>query len=237
MSGANAMVAEAEKWLGTGEPNALQRWWSSAAHDQNWPWCDISVSYWAAHSGNDSVVGKFAYTVAHAQWFRDRGQWHSDVAGIRRGDIVFFDWSGTNNLAAIDHVGLVTGTGAGGAVYTIEGNTANVCARRVRYAASIAGYGRPSHAVPTPAPVRVAYEPFPGVTYFKARPNSGLVTRMGKRLVAEGVGAYHDGPGPQWTEADRASYAKWQRKLGFSGADADGWPGAYTWNKLRVPRG
>jgi hypothetical protein len=33
-------------------------------------------------------------------------------------------------------------------------------------------------------------------------------------------------PGPQWTEADRKSYAKWQRKLGCTSAAADGWPGA-----------
>lgn len=79
------------------------------------------------------------------------------------------------------------------------------------------------------------YAPFPGAAYFKSAPHSALITAMGRRLVAEGCSAYGDGPGPQWTESDRKSYAKWQRKRGFSGADADGWPGKTTWDALKVP--
>ena len=65
--------------------------------------------------------------------------------------------------------------------------------------------------------------------------HSPIITAMGKRLVAEGCGRYEEGPGPEWTEADRKSYAAWQRKLGFSGEDADGIPGKASWDKLRVP--
>ncbi|WP_411094316.1 peptidoglycan-binding protein [Streptomyces sp. 021-3] len=79
------------------------------------------------------------------------------------------------------------------------------------------------------------YAPFPGAAYFKSSPRSALITAMGKRLVAEGCSAYSSGPGPQWTESDRKSYAAWQRKRGFSGADADGWPGKATWDALKVP--
>ncbi|MFE1961347.1 peptidoglycan-binding protein [Streptomyces sp. NPDC059479] len=85
----------------------------------------------------------------------------------------------------------------------------------------------------TPAP---QYAPFPGTAWFKKSPRSALVTAMGKRLVAEGCSAYASGPGPQWTESDRKSYAKWQKKRGFTGADADGWPGKTTWDALRVPK-
>ncbi|MFJ8472157.1 peptidoglycan-binding protein [Kitasatospora sp. NPDC094011] len=79
------------------------------------------------------------------------------------------------------------------------------------------------------------YAPFPGAEWFKNNPRSPLVTAMGRRLVEEGCSAYSSGPGPQWTEADRQSYAKWQYKRGFRGADADGWPGRTTWDALRVP--
>lgn len=58
---------------------------------------------------------------------------------------------------------------------------------------------------------------------------------MGKRLVAEGCGRYEVGPGPDWSEADRKSYAAWQRKLGYSGTDADGIPGKASWDRLKVP--
>ncbi|MFJ7419772.1 peptidoglycan-binding protein [Streptomyces uncialis] len=80
------------------------------------------------------------------------------------------------------------------------------------------------------------YEPFPGAAWFKKNPRSPVVTAMGKRLVAVGCSAYQSGPGPQWTDADKASYAKWQRKNGYRGIDADGWPGKATWDALKVPR-
>ncbi|MBT2409564.1 N-acetylmuramoyl-L-alanine amidase [Streptomyces sp. ISL-12] len=86
-----------------------------------------------------------------------------------------------------------------------------------------------------PTPTTPTYQPFPGAAWFKDRPKSPIVTAMGKRLVAAGCSAYSTGPGPQWTDADRNSYAKWQRKLGYTGTDADGWPGATSWAALRVP--
>ncbi|MCX5398473.1 peptidoglycan-binding protein [Streptomyces sp. NBC_00102] len=88
----------------------------------------------------------------------------------------------------------------------------------------------------TGKPKPVQYAPFPGAAYFKKNPRSALITAMGRRLVAEGCGKYKSGPGPQWTEVDRLSYAAWQRKRGFSGTSADGWPGAQTWAALRVPK-
>ncbi|MGS2586212.1 peptidoglycan-binding protein [Streptomyces hebeiensis] len=90
----------------------------------------------------------------------------------------------------------------------------------------------PPPAGPKP-PAR--YEPFPGAAFFAAGRRSAVITAMGKRLVAEGCGRYQVGPGPEWTEADRTSYAAWQRKLGYSGGDADGIPGKASWDKLKVP--
>ncbi|MGW9170162.1 peptidoglycan-binding protein [Streptomyces decoyicus] len=89
---------------------------------------------------------------------------------------------------------------------------------------------------PKPAPSKPTYQPFPGSDWFKRNPNSPIVTAMGKRLVAEHCGKYTQGPGPRWTEVDRKSYAAWQRKLGYSGTAADGWPGKASWDKLKVPR-
>ncbi|MFD6363650.1 peptidoglycan-binding protein [Streptomyces roseolus] len=96
-------------------------------------------------------------------------------------------------------------------------------------------------AAPAPKPTAPAtpatprYQPFPGAAFFRNAPSSPVITAMGRRLTAEGCGHYQVGPGPRWTEADRRSYEAWQRKLGFRGADADGWPGAASWNALKVP--
>nr|ACX85559.1 pCQ3_58 [Streptomyces sp. W9] len=85
----------------------------------------------------------------------------------------------------------------------------------------------------TPKP---QYEPFPGAAFFHAGRKSPLITAMGRRLVAEGCGKYKQGPGPNWTNVDKASYSAWQRKLGYSGTAADGIPGKASWDKLRVPK-
>ncbi|MYR93109.1 MULTISPECIES: peptidoglycan-binding protein [unclassified Streptomyces] len=88
---------------------------------------------------------------------------------------------------------------------------------------------------PAAKPPNPTYEPFPGTTFFKAGRTSAVITAMGKRLVAEGCGRYAVGPGPRWSEADRHSYAAWQRKCGYSGAAADGIPGKTSWDRLKVP--
>jgi hypothetical protein len=85
-----------------------------------------------------------------------------------------------------------------------------------------------------PAPV---YEPFPGASFFHTGRTSPIVTAMGRRLVAEGCSKYSSGPGPSWTNADKASYQEWQKKLGYSGSDADGLPGKTSWDALKVPKG
>lgn len=144
------MIAQAEKSLGMREPNHIQQWYrerNGSAYNYNFPWCNAAVTYWATQAGERDAVlhgTDYAYTVAHAARFKAAGEWHAGARGIKRGDIVFFDWGGTNDIARIDHVGIVTSV-SGANVYTIEGNTANVCARRVRREAEIAGYGRPKY--------------------------------------------------------------------------------------------
>ncbi|GAA3184537.1 MULTISPECIES: peptidoglycan-binding protein [Streptomyces] len=92
---------------------------------------------------------------------------------------------------------------------------------------------RPSPVPPMPR--HPPYEPFPGREFFRSGARGPVIAAMGERLVAEGCGRYRHGPGPDWNEAHRKSYASWQRKLGFHGRDADGIPGRVTWDRLHVP--
>ena len=105
---------------------------------------------------------------------------------------------------------------------------------RARIKARLGGkpYG-PGRAAPDPA--AAADEPFPAPRSSAPGRHSPIITAMGKRLVAEGCGRYEVGPSPDWSEADQNSYAAWQRKLGFSGSDADGIPGKSSWDRLKVP--
>lgn len=350
--GVDAMIRRMEHWLGTGEPNSIQSWYrqrNGAAYGGNFAWCNATVTEAAYTSDNYAAAcfGKdWAYTVAHAARFQQASAWTAMTngiakSGIRRGDIIFFDWNGSSSIGAIDHVGIVTSvSGDGKYVYTIEGNTANVCARRVRVVHDIAGFGRPTYAKATgstspstsatarykvtinglsygygskgahvtavgkalvkagfgkhyadgPGPTwsdsdtknygdyqkslglkgtapgqdadgvpgastlkkllgtlpkkpaaTPAYEPFPGASFFHGGRYSPIVTAMGRRLVAEGCGQYRSGPGPNWTNVDKASFAAWQRKysnahkLGWTAADCNGIPGKTSWDALKVP--
>nr|WSS66722.1 LysM peptidoglycan-binding domain-containing protein [Streptomyces sp. NBC_01177] len=158
----DSMIKAMERWIGTGEPNAIQEWYrqrNGAAYNYQFPWCNATVTRAAVAAGEYDTVcfgTDYAYTVAHAQRFKAAGQWTPMVngiagSGIKRGDIVFFDWGGSSEIGKIDHVGIVTSV-SGGYVYTIEGNTANVCARRVRTVGDIAGFGRPKYKAATTTP-------------------------------------------------------------------------------------
>ncbi|MEU9648483.1 peptidoglycan-binding protein [Streptomyces sp. NPDC048110] len=108
-------------------------------------------------------------------------------------------------------------------------------AARLGSPASGAGKGGASPSRPSGGPAAPRHQPFPGAGFFTTRTSSPVITAMGRRLVAEGCSEYAVGPGPRWTDADRRSYAAWQRRLGFRGADADGIPGRTSWNALKVP--
>ncbi|MEU6393026.1 peptidoglycan-binding protein [Streptomyces sp. NPDC046939] len=147
MGNVQGMLAAARKLLGTAEHppgsnrNLVTKWYGFSG-----PWCDMAVSYAAAHSDNLSAIGgKFAYTVAHARAFQSKGRWHYGIGGIRPGDVVFFDWSGSRSIGAIDHVGIVEAVHSNRTITTLEGNTSDAFRRRRRNAACIVGYGRPAY--------------------------------------------------------------------------------------------
>ncbi|MFJ4094401.1 peptidoglycan-binding protein [Kitasatospora sp. NPDC089913] len=74
---------------------------------------------------------------------------------------------------------------------------------------------------------------FPGLGAFGPGAVGEEVERLGARLVRRGFGdAYAEGPGPRWTEADRSAVRAFQESLGWSGAEADGYPGPDTWRLL-----
>lgn len=101
-------------------------------------WCDMFLSYCGQRA--NAPVGVFAWTVAHARWFQQQGQFNRKP---RRGSLVFFDWSGSRSIDQIDHVGVVEHVRPDGLLVTLEGNTDNRVARRVRSMNSVVGFGHP----------------------------------------------------------------------------------------------
>lgn len=241
------MLAVAVSLLGTHETNGdnvniVTHWYG----EDGSPWCDMTVSYEAYHSDNVTAVCfgyKHDYTVEHAQAFKDHGQWHAGAAGIQRGDIVFFDWEGSNSIANIDHVGIVEFVDATG-VNCIEGNIDNVCKRTVRHEDFIAGYGRPDYAAdpkpPTPPPVKPVVDL--SVVRAAAESASGSVAGSADdvRLVQNGLaklGFIGFSARGVFTAATKSGYSKYQESLGYTGSAADGVPGVASLTKLGTKTG
>lgn len=259
MTGLEAMISSMEKKLGTGEPNAIQDWYrqrNGPLYAGNFPWCDATITWAAVDSGNYNEVCfgmDWAYTVAHAARFALAGQWTPMVngvqgSGIRRGDIVFFDWDGSSSIGAIDHVGIVTGI-SGSTVLTIEGNTANVCARRTRTVHDIAGFGRPKYKTP-PAktlPTVSLKHVLAAQTADSNGAQGSAKYRTEGRLVenalkAKGLLAARWVDGSLGTKTE-AAYSEWQKAysakhgLGWTGNDVNGKAGKTSLTALGAETG
>lgn len=115
------------------------------------PWCDMFISWCAEQAGALDIVGKYAWTPSHAQFFKDAGRWLDRADKPQPGDIAFFA-----NASGICHVGIVESRNGSTSVTTIEGNTSagdnanggQVQRRNRTYGTVgsnwyIAGFGRP----------------------------------------------------------------------------------------------
>lgn len=125
-----------------------QPYWSWYGFENRVDWCACFISWCANECGylDAGVIPRFASCFIGIQWFRERGLWQDSSYEPRPGDLIFFDWDdeGEGQDGAADHVGIVEKVD-GGIVYTVEGNSGNVCRER-QYAIGhyeIYGYGTP----------------------------------------------------------------------------------------------
>ncbi|MFJ2676409.1 N-acetylmuramoyl-L-alanine amidase [Streptomyces sp. NPDC087525] len=96
--------------------------------------------------------------------------------------------------------------------------------------------GKPKPPAAPSVPAKSKLEPFPGAAWFVTGRKSPIVLAMRKQLIAVGCNRYQSTKNPDVIgSGDKASYEAWQRKCGYSGADATWPPGKTTWDKLQVP--
>ncbi|MBB5081391.1 CHAP domain-containing protein [Nonomuraea endophytica] len=248
----NAMLAAARATLGTqGRPNGITRAYATrhGAAFLTAPWCNMSVTEWARRSSNAPAVlprGDRAYTVWHAQDGKELRRWFAGTADnlrkhARPGAIVFFDWSGTNTIGAIDHVGIVERNLGDGRIQTIEGNTGDACRRRVRSASVIAGFWCPPYEEPTkpsqpkPKPERDWMEEIvkklPALYYDGDKPLTGWhVKTLTCLLEARGYPVPTTVDGTVFTRHHDKQLREFQKAAGLSGEA--GRTGTRTWAAL-----
>ncbi|MEU8796679.1 CHAP domain-containing protein [Spirillospora sp. NPDC048819] len=105
-------------------------------------WCDMFISWIGEQIGLSDQFGSDAWTVAHAEWFRDQGRWGSEP---KPGAIVFYAWNGGKDISDIVHVGMVTKKIDDGTIEAVEGNTDNAVRVRERSTGTVVGYGYPEY--------------------------------------------------------------------------------------------
>jgi len=87
-------------------------------------------------------------------------------------------------------------------------------------------------SAPTPAKPTPVVDKMNPKNYFLGA-HGDHVTWLGQRLAAHGFGYFYAvGPGPDFTGVDRSAVRAFQLSQGWSGADADGFPGAQTLQRL-----
>ena len=134
----NALVVIAQSQIGNEGGETYWRWYGFEDHVD---WCAIFVSWCADQAGmleTDSIP-KYAVCDDGIRWFIRNGKWYNRRIEPKAGMIIFFDW---DDDGVSEHTGIVEKC-EDGLIYTIEGNSHDVCKRKW-YAAgdkTIMGYG------------------------------------------------------------------------------------------------
>lgn len=111
-------------------------------------WCADCCCYVLKNSGALDVPYS-AYTPSLAQGFKDAHRWHDGTAGIRPGDVPFYQWPGSDRIC---HVEMVESVRSDGSFVALGGNVSNKVMRTVRRN-YVVGYGRPTYTTSSkPAP-------------------------------------------------------------------------------------
>ncbi len=252
MATAKDFVRKAASQIGTKESPAgsnrvkYAKWYGLNGQ----PWCDMYVSWCANEVDALDVVGKYAYTPSHANFFKkgkNGSKWLGRTSQPKTGDIVFF-----SNGTRICHVGIVEKRLSSTSVQTIEGNTSlsnndnggRVMRRKRSYSKVggkwyIAGFGRPKwdsatssapkkDAKPTskPKPTEKGDEVYSFATVKKGTKGNTVKLLQAALNVRNGSKLSVDGECGSNTVSAIKSWQK-RRKL-----SVDGICGVKTWDSL-----
>lgn len=130
-------------------------------------------------------------------------------------------------------IAYLRGYGAGKEIKGHKDGYATACPGPALYALVKAGKLEPDTPKPPVKPVP-HYAAYPGRSFFKLGREHALILEMGKALVRAGYKGYQVGPSKKFERGDLKAVAWFQRKQGWTGEDADGYPGPETWKRLKV---
>ena len=140
--GSDDIVKVAQSQIGN---KGGQPYWSWFGFDSRVEWCACFVSWCGDQCGyiKQDLMPMTAGCLSGIDWFKERGQWLNGGQIPKPGMIIYFDWD-LDGLS--DHVGIVEKY-ENGMVFTIEGNSSDMCRER-QYSQTyecIYGYGTPRY--------------------------------------------------------------------------------------------
>ncbi|MCF2525835.1 CHAP domain-containing protein [Yinghuangia soli] len=263
---ARAEVGYREGRDADGDPNNIVKY-SPEVPGLGWaqgqPWCAVFVSWCAMKGDASTLFPRTASCGTGLQWFRDRGR-ASEYPAV--GAQVFFGVGGTFGSGG-HHTGLVyaydanyiytiegntntSGSPEGDGVYLRKRSRRDPYVYRYGYPAYDNGivsadpnWGGSKPSIPQqPSGAEVslarvaaaARKDAPAAGTPKSYPEGVLLVE--RALVAEGLlrGEYADG---SYGTKTLTAYAAWQRRLGYTGTDADGIPGKDSLKRLGAKHG
>ena len=181
------------------------------------PWCAMFVSWCAAQAGIlYSVVPRYCYCPYGVNEYQSIGRFSSRNSGYipKRGDVIFYQEGGVSS-----HTGIVTGV-SGNTVYTVEGNTSDMVARRTHNINDtyILGYGMCS-----------GNGSFSSLTMLRIGSKGEAVRHLQNLLISRGYSCGSSGADGDFGQGTYNAVCAFQRDHGL---DVDGIVGANTMNAL-----
>lgn len=138
-----AIVKAAAREVGNVGGEKFWRWYGFSGHVH---WCACFASYIAAECGciQSGICPKAAIVGDWVSFYKKQHRWARGDYIPHSGDFIIFDWEGDGEP---DHIGIVESCD-GKTVYTIEGNSHDVCKRKTytRGSSLIYGYGCPNYS-------------------------------------------------------------------------------------------
>lgn len=128
---------------------------------QNQAWCGLFTDWCLQKVNMLQGEPSSVWTPNGAAGYQRANRWIARAGAPQAGDVVYFDWGGSQSVQQVDHVGFVEAV-TGDYILTIEGNTSSSnagsqsngdgCYRRKRPRSVIVGFGRPQYATAPPVP-------------------------------------------------------------------------------------
>ena len=138
-----AIVKAASREVGNVGGEKFWRWYGFKSHVH---WCACFTSYIAAECGcvQSGICPRSALVDDWISFYKKQHRWAGRNYIPHSGDFIIFDWEGDGQP---DHIGIVESCD-GKTVYTIEGNSRDVCRRKsyARGSGLIYGYGCPNYS-------------------------------------------------------------------------------------------